>query len=180
MKKIIAAALTVFCATGLMAFAQQAEVETEHAKPDAHAHQHAHPESAWLDVMNCDICKAMSAQAGLMESMKWETHVIPTGMMHFTVVPEEMRPKMNAAEDAMKQTIAEIMQGQQKKCCGYCTGMGQLMAAGAKQTQVRTAGGDVSLVTSEDPAVIERIHAHAKKTKEEFDKMMAGHTGHDH
>ena len=180
MKKIIATALTVFCATGLIAHAQQTEVETEHAKPDAHAHDHEQAVSAWLDVTNCDICKSMTAQDGLMESMKWETHVIPTGMMHFTVVPDEMRPKMDAAEKEMQQSIAEIMQGQPKKCCGYCTSMGQLVMAGAKQTQVRTAGGDVTLVTSEEPAVIEKIQAHAKKTKDEYAKMMAGHANHDH
>ncbi len=180
MKKIIAATLTVFCVTSLMAFAQQAEVETEHSKPDAHAQQHTHPESAWLDIMTCEICKNMSAQEGLIESMTWETHVIPTGMMHFTVVPDKMRPKLDVAEKGMKQTIAEITQGQQKKCCGYCAGMSKLMAAGAQQTEIRTEGGDVSLVTSKDPAVIAKIQAHAKKTKEEFAKIMAGHSDQDH
>jgi len=174
MKKVIATALIVFCATGLMAFAQQTEVETEGSKTKAHDHA----KSAWLDITNCEICKNMSSQEGLMESMKWETHVIPNGMMHFTVIPDEMRPKLDAAEKGMKQTISEIMQGQQKECCGYCTSIGRLMVAGAQQTSVRTAGGDVMLVTSSEPAVIEMIQEHAKKTKDEYAKMMAKHASH--
>ena len=108
MNKLIATLSIVFCATGLMAFAQQVEVQT--ASEGSSTSTQTDP--AWLDISNCEICKNMSSQEGLMESMKWETHVIPTGMMHFTVVPDEMRPKMEAAEKGMKQTMTEIMQGQ--------------------------------------------------------------------
>lgn len=178
MNKLIATLLIVFGATGVVAFAQQAEVQTQSEGSDTSSLHQKKADSAWLDITNCEICKNMSSQEGLMESMKWETHVIPTGMMHFTVVPDEVRPKMDAAEKGMKQTISEIMQGQQKKCCGYCTNIGRLMMAGAKQTSVRTAGGDVMLVTSSEPAVIEMIQAHAKRTKEEYAKMMAAHGAH--
>jgi hypothetical protein len=53
----------------------------------------------------------------------------------------------------------DMQQGKKVELCSYCTAMSGLMQAGAKEEQVATSNGEINLVTSKDPAVVEKIHA---------------------
>ena len=83
---------------------------------------------------------------------------------------------MEKAHKGMEATIEKLEGGEAMDLCGFCTSYGMLMAEGAESTELKTVGGDISLLTSDDPEVVKKIHAHAEKTIEEFKKMMAhGH-----
>jgi hypothetical protein len=57
--------------------------------------------------------------------------------------------------------------------CGFCTSYSALVEAGAKVQEFETANGMVSLVTSDKPEVVKKIHEHAKRTIKEYESMMA-------
>lgn len=144
----------------------------------------AQEESSWFDLDNCAICKNMSDVEDLLPNIKWENHKIPNGMLSISVIPEAYKEKMETAHKGMEATIERLQGGEAMELCGFCTSYGALMEAGAESTELKTVGGDISMITSNDPAVVEKIHVHADKTIEEFKKMMAeGHHGehsHDH
>ena len=134
----------------------------------------------WFDLKTCEICKSMADHDDIMQHMKWETHLIPEGLLSVTVVPEEMKAKMGTAKKEMKATISRLESGEQVKCCGFCQSMGSLLQAGAKQKELSTVAGDITLITSTDARVVERIHAHAKRTIAEHKKMMNEMGNHQH
>ena len=157
MKKICLAIVALACITGSSTDAQ---------------------ESSWFDLENCAICKNMSSVKDLMSNIKWENHVIPNGVLSISVIPEKYKEKMETAHEGMEATIERLKSGEAMELCGFCTSYGALMQAGAESTDLKTIGGDISMLTSDDPAVVEKIQAHGQKTIDEFKKMMA-HEGHD-
>ncbi|MGI9518042.1 MAG: hypothetical protein ACR2NP_13395 [Pirellulaceae bacterium] len=130
-------------------------------------------EVAWFDMANCEICQHMGEIEGLLQHVKWETHIIPNGMMMVSVVPESMKDEMEKAKQGMMQTISRIESGEQVQCCGFCQSLGALTNAGAVETQIESVAGEITMITSEDPALVEKIHAHAKHTIEAYKEMMA-------
>lgn len=140
-------------------------------------------EMSWFDLTNCQICKHMSEQEGLLEHIQWENHVIPDGMLSIAVVPSAYRSKMDAAHEQMHNAGEKMAAGESLKLCGFCESYGALMAEGAKSTELKTVGGDIHMLTSDDPQLVAKIQTHAEKSIDEFKKMMAsgehGH-GHDH
>ena len=104
-------------------------------------------------------------------------------MLSASVVPEKYQARMAECHKKMHATAAELQTGKVMPLCGFCQSYGQLMEAGAKSTELQTVGGDIHLLTSDDPQLVTKIQAHAEKSIEEFKKMMAsgehGH-GHDH
>ena len=138
----------------------------------------AQESTGWFDLDNCAICKNMSDVEDLLPNIEWENHKIPNGMLSISVVPEEYKEKMDKAHEGMEATIERLKSGEAMELCGFCTSYGALMEAGAESTELKTVGGDISMITSNDPTVVEKIHAHAEKTIEEFKEMMEH--GHDH
>ncbi len=130
-------------------------------------------EAAWFDMASCEICKHMAEVEGLMQNVKWETHIIPNGMMMVSVVPDSMKEAMSTARQNMMQTISRIESGESVQCCGFCQSYGALTNGGAVETRIESAAGEITLLTSDDPAVVEKIHAHAKRTIAETEAMMA-------
>jgi hypothetical protein len=134
----------------------------------------------WFDMKTCEICKCMADHEDMVKHMKWETHLIPDGLLSIAVMPEEMKETMIKAKKEVKATIARLESGEKVKCCGYCQSMGTLLQAGAKQKELSTVAGDITLITSTDAKVVERIHAHAKRTIAEHKKMMNEMKLHQH
>ena len=129
-------------------------------------------ETKWFDMEQCAVCKHMAQHKDMMQEVKWENHSIPNGMLSVTVIPENLKAPFNKAMASMEKTIAEMKAGKQMKCCGFCQSMGKLDGAGAKTIKIKTALGEITLVTSDDPKVVQAIHTHAKKTNEAHKQMM--------
>ncbi len=136
--------------------------------PAAHVTEAAVP---WFDLEHCPICKCMSSQKGLMESMTWETHVVPNGMLSVAVIPADKKDAMAACKKNMMAVIDKVKAGEKMDLCGYCNSYGALEKAGAKKTEIETAAGMISMLTSDDPEVVKKIQDHAKTTIKEFEAM---------
>ena len=52
--------------------------------------------------------------------------------------------------------------------------MSELIKSGAKKQDINTATGGICLVTSNDPAVVQKIHALADKAIAEQEEMQKG------
>jgi len=132
-------------------------------------------EKPWFDMQNCIMCKSMTAEKGLMEHMTWDTYVTATGMVGVCTVDPAYKEAFARAGAKMEATMKDLAAGKVTgPLCGFCTSYGELMKAGAKSDMFTTPTGDVSVLSSTDPAVIAKIQAHAKRTQEEMAKMKEG------
>lgn len=128
---------------------------------------------AWLDLENCVICQPMGQRMDMMAEVTWENHKIANGSLSASVVPAKYKGVMDKLHDQMKMTAEKVMKsGDLSKCCGFCTSYGELQAAGAKSEEIKTEFGVISLLTSDDPELVKKIHAHTDKTNAEFAKMV--------
>ena len=110
-----------------------------------------------------------------MKSMNWETHKIDNGMLSVASVPKDKKSEFDAVHAQMKQNVAQVeadqAQGKAVELCDYCKTMGELLKSGAKKQDIDTATGGICLVTSNDPATVEKIHIAADKAIAEQEKM---------
>lgn len=136
----------------------------------------------WFDLENCSMCQSMTQEKGLMENMEWENHLTADGMMTVTVVKKGYEEAFERSMKNMEATGAKLMAGEKLYLCGFCTSYGSLHMAGASFENFQTAGGHINLVTSRDPALVDKIHTHGQRTIDEMAKMGGGHdtAGHDH
>jgi hypothetical protein len=127
------------------------------------------------EMQKCAVCKYMAENPELMKNMIWETHKIDKGMLCLTTVPKEMKKEFEAVSDKMMQAIEQVKtdqkQGKPVELCSFCVSMGELMKLPTKQQHIATATGAIHLVTSDDPAVVKKIHTMADKAIAEQTKM---------
>ena len=161
MKRSIFLLTLIACFGTSFAIAQDEETEKTETK-----------RIAFFDMDNCEICNCMSDVKDMMQKVKWETQIIPNGFLAITVVPEDLKASMEKAKKKMKAAITKLEDGDEMTICGYCQGLGDLIAEGADLTELSTVGGDIMMVTSSDEDVVKKIQAHAKKTIAEHKKMM--------
>ncbi len=128
-------------------------------------------EPKYFDMENCTVCKCMSAMKDDMMKIKWETRMIDNGFMTVTVVPEDMTKKWDLCHKSMEDTIKRLDTGEKMELCGFCVDFGSLMEAGAKKQELEAAGAKIMLITSDDPAVVKKIHSIGKKMVAEHQKM---------
>lgn len=127
----------------------------------------------WLDLENCSMCKSMGEHMDMMAECTWENHKIENGCMSASVVPEKHQAKMAEVHEKMMAVGKRLEQGEKMPLCGYCVGYGELKMAGARIEEVKTDFGMVALVTSDDPELVKKIHAHTDKTIAAY-KAMTG------
>ena len=140
-------------------------------------------EQPWFDLDNCGMCKPMASEEGLMEHMDWEHHLISNGWMTVTTVAPEYMEAFERAHTGMGAVAEKMGRGAEVHLCGFCQSYMGLAMAGANIEDVKTSAGYIGLVTSSDPAVVARIQDHAKRTMDEYQKMMEAHADqgeHDH
>ncbi len=135
--------------------------------------EEADQQKAWFDLENCGMCKNFAAEAGLMDNLKWETHLIAEGSLSIAMVAPEYEEAFERAGKKMEATGMELMSGKQMPLCGFCTSYGALMQAGAKFESIHSAAGHITLVTSTDAEIVGLIQTHAKRTIAEYDKWIA-------
>jgi hypothetical protein len=99
--------------------------------------------------------------------MGWETHKIDNGMLSLTTVPKDKKKDFDKVNGKMRRAIeqvkADAKAGKEVHLCSFCSEMAQLMKAGAKQQHIETESGEIELCTSDDPAVVKKIHELADK-----------------
>ncbi len=161
MKHVILALSLVFC-IALMANAEDTKL--------------------WFDMENCGFCKHLMAEPGLMDNMAWEHHDIKNGVLIMTVIDPKYDDAYQKAVKAMQQTGNEMMAGKQVYMCGHCETYGMLMMSGINMEVVKTSAGEITLMTSDKPEMIEKLHVYSKKNQEAMARMekMDPHHGHNH
>ncbi len=130
-------------------------------------------EKAWFDIENCAMCKNFAAQEGLMDNVDWETHKISNGMLTVTKIASGYEEKFQKAAMAMQATATELQSGEQMHLCGFCTSYGELMMAGVSSDTIESEIGVIQLVTSNDKAVVKKIHEHAQHTIDAYEVWLA-------
>jgi len=128
---------------------------------------------AWFDIENCTFCKNLGQEEGLLDNIKWETHMIENGAVTLTQVPAEWEEAFERAEKHMSEAAAKMGSGEPVHLCGFCQSYGKLMTSGVKMESFKSDVARVTLMTSTDEKVVQMIHEHAKKTIEEYENWIA-------
>jgi hypothetical protein len=114
------------------------------------------------EMKKCDVCKNLAENPELMMSMGWETHKIDNGMLSVSTVPSKMKKEFDEVNGKMRHAIeqvaADAKAGKEVHLCSFCSAMGELMKAGAKEQHIETNTGEIELCTSDNPAVVKKIH----------------------
>ncbi len=131
----------------------------------------------WVDMVNCPICKNVTAEEGLAQNMKWEHHLTSTGMMSIFTIKAEFQPQFDRAKAGMLEKIGKVLDGEKLEICGYCTSVTSLLKDGLKSENFVTHSGDVTLISSTDKAMIAKIHTHGQKI---IDFLKPAQEGHKH
>src|SRR3954465_15297911 len=119
-------------------------------------------EKMMAEMKKCAVCKNLAENPELMKNMSWETHKIENGMLSVTTSPKKMNKDLKAVSEKMHQAIEQVKadekEGKEVHLCSFCSAMGELMKAGAKEQDIATKAGEIHLCTSDDPAVVKKIH----------------------
>jgi hypothetical protein len=127
---------------------------------------------SWFDMPNCDFCKHLLTDPGLLPNSTWEHHNISNGLITITTVPDEYMDSYNKAMAAMELTGKMLEKGEPVKMCNMCKAYGELLASGAKMEHIRTVHGDVTLLTGDTPELVAKIQAWGQRNNDEMKKMM--------
>jgi hypothetical protein len=150
------------------------------------AGDHPATKSTWFDMENCAFCENLIKDPALLEHTTWEGHALKNGIMYITTVDPEYAESMAKAAKAMEQVGSDLMSGKRNpmetKMCGHCAEFGQIMMAGVHMENVKGDAAEVSIFTSDDPALVKRMHTLVERDQQEMKLMMAadgGDKGHD-
>ncbi len=127
----------------------------------------------WFDMKNCAMCSTLASKPGLLDAMTWEHFPVANGVMQVGHCPDEHKAAFMTAMGEMGKVGEKMKAGEAVNLDGYCTTFGELMMAGAKVENVQAEHSSVTLITSNDPKVIKKIHEFAQRTKDELAKMEA-------
>lgn len=130
-------------------------------------------EIAWFDMDQCEICKNMASMKNDMHKVKWGVHNLDNGVLMVSVVPKKMKKGMAEAEKGILATVKKLESGEQLDLCGFCQNYGTLMQLGAQFKDLKTVGGNLSIITSSDPEVVKKIQTFGKQSEVERKKMIA-------
>jgi len=129
-------------------------------------------DKSWFDMENCAFCKNLTAEPGLMDHItKWDHHNVKNGSVSVTVVDEAYLPAYKKAMMGMEATAKKMQAGEKLPMCGMCEAYGAAMMKGAQSEEVQSGNIFVSLMYSNDPEVINEIHAMTDRTNDEMMKM---------
>lgn len=127
----------------------------------------------WFDMKNCAMCSTLSSKPGLLESMTWEHFPISNGAVQVGYCPEEHKAAFGQAMGEMQKVAEKLQAGETVNLDGYCMAYGDLMQSGANFEYIEAAHSNVTIITSNDPKVIKKIHDFTQRTKDELAKMVA-------
>lgn len=126
----------------------------------------------WFDMEKCAFCRTLSQEPHLLENMNMEYHEITNGYLTVTVVKSEFHDSYVRAQKEMQKLAERMAQGEEDiYVCGHCEAYGNLMMSGAQIEHVSTAFGDILLMTSDKPEIVDMIKKFGSRSKEEMAKM---------
>ena len=128
-------------------------------------------DAPWFDMKNCGFCKHLLDDPEMLEHCTWENHKISNGMITVSTVDDEYLESYRTALRKMEETGKKMQEGEMVPMCGMCQAMGALMMSGATYEAGDTKHGSFSLLTSDDPEVVKKIHAFVDRTNEEMAMM---------
>jgi hypothetical protein len=135
-------------------------------------------ESGWFDFENCVFCKNLVEDPELMMHTTWENHVIKNGMLNIMTVDPAYAESLATAEKKMNELGMKIQAGEVNpmglEMCKSCQTSGMLMMSGVNMERVKGDAAMVTLMTSNDPALITQLQDMAKRHTEEMALMMGG------
>lgn len=131
-------------------------------------------EKPWFDMENCSFCKPLLEEPGLLDNMIWEHHDISNGLLAITIVAPGFEKAYQKAMESMQKVAQDMAQGGKSvEMCGHCQYYGMLMMSGAKLEPVKTGAGDIMLITTDKPEILEKIREYGRRNREELAKMEA-------
>jgi len=134
--------------------------------------------SGWFDMAECAFCKNLVEDPELLSHSTWEGHAISNGAMYIMTVEPEYAESMAKAGAAMAQVGQDIQAGKVNPMtlpmCGHCQEFGMIMMSGVHMETVKGGAAEVSIFTSDDEALVKRMHAVVKRDQEEMALMKAG------
>ncbi|MBN1213758.1 MAG: hypothetical protein JXA92_14385 [candidate division Zixibacteria bacterium] len=130
-------------------------------------------EKPWFDMEHCGFCKILTEYEGLLDNMTWEHYEISNGIVSISAVKDDYREAFDEVGIRMKEVGERVMKGEEVPLCGMCTAMGHFFARGVKYEQVKTKNGDFTIMTSDNPEVVEEMKKWARRTNEEMEKFLA-------
>jgi len=140
--------------------------------------------SGWFDFENCVFCKNLIEDPGLLPHCTWENFKIENGAMNIMTIEPAYKESMEKANAAMNRIGMEIQSGKRnpmtEKMCGSCQQWGMLMGSGVEMEQVKGEAAEVTLMTSEDPQLVKRLHELVDRNNEEMAIMMGQDSDHEH
>ncbi len=142
----------------------------------------AAPSGGWFDLENCAMCKNLTEDQELFANMEWNTHLFANGLVEITSVPAAYEERFNKLMAKMHAAGERMMAGEKLYMCGMCQSYGGLMMAGVSMDQLVNGEDHISVISSQDPDVVEKIRTHGQRTIDEYAKWMAAESasGHDH
>ena len=127
-------------------------------------------EKPWFDMEKCAYCVHMNTEEGLMT----EYYDLKNGVLGVTTVEEEYMPAMMRVSEKMEKTSQSLMEsGETPYMCGHCEAYGGFMMAGVMPEEVMASAGLITVWTAEDPEMVAKLQAFAKKTNDEMAKWHA-------
>jgi hypothetical protein len=124
---------------------------------------------SWFDMENCAICKPLLEQdPHLMHHMTWKHHNISDGLVSVTVIEPEYLPSYEKATRQMNAVIEKMQAGEEIYTCNMCTELGGIFQAGANMESVESDNVRLSIMTSDNPEMVERIQAWGTRTNKEM------------
>jgi hypothetical protein len=130
----------------------------------------------WLDPQGCYFCQPLSETEGLMDNLGWESHKIKNGMVQVVTYKPEWQEKYKAACGEMQKRWKEYDPAKQYHLCGLCQAWQQIPLDKVAWEDVKFNGGEISIGTSEDSAIVAQMHVIADKTCAAMDEMMKAET----
>ena len=128
----------------------------------------------WIDMEKCAFCKVITAEEGLAEHMQFEYHKLSNGMMSITVVDKEYVEPYERVEKKMEKLGNELMQATEMPyMCGLCSAHGEFYMAGLQPDHIRSKVGEIVIWTSDQPEMVEKLHAFAQRSIDECARMEA-------
>jgi hypothetical protein len=127
----------------------------------------------WFDMENCAFCKNLSEDPELLNHMTWEQYSISNGVISVTTVEEAYASSYKKANENMAEVSKRMQKGEQLPTCNSCSTAGMFMMKGVKSESVPTKHGDIWIMTSDDPAVVEEMQKWTMKNMEELKKLEA-------
>src|SRR4030095_10953728 len=113
---------------------------------------------------DCDACVDMSACGEELSAAGAHTHVVPLKNGVMFVYTADSPSQITAVQSAMARRGERMAQfataGEKARLCAECKSLRNAMASGKLNREVvNIEGGALTLMTSDDPAVVAKIHA---------------------